>query len=382
MEFKLYYQMLKRGWKIILVTTLIAVAISLLISYMITPQYRAVARFIITPSASDVTQPSTVLEGLRTLDNQSVLATYVEVMNSDRVYKDALAFLQLKPEQVGEYSHTSQSVSNSSVMELSVIGPDPSLAARIANSIGNQTINFLRSNNQVLTINFLDAATVPTEPYSPQPMVNAVLALLLGLVGGALLVILREQLLLTLEVFRQSLRIDSDTGVYNKKYFNRRLEDQLFRNPEETLSIGILQLMFFDQDNDVIESYPVAVLQKALRQTTDLLRNELRGNDFISRWDETSFAIMLPNTNSAAAARIFNRIHQSLENNVDIGQFGLNINLRAFIGAAEKEGDISSEDLIENSLSALNIARRDTKTPVYVWETKKDVQASRSTEPA
>ncbi len=380
MEFKLYYQMLKRGWKIILVTTLIAVAISLLISYMITPQYRAIARFIITPSTSDVTQPSTVLEGLRTLDNQSVLATYVEVMNSDRVYADALAFLQLKPEQVNEYTHTSQSVSNSSVMELSVIGPDPALAAKIANSIGNQTINFLRTNNQVLTINFLDAATVPTEPYSPQPVINAVLALLLGLVGGALLVILREQLLLTLEVFRQSLRIDSDTGVYNKKYFNRRLEDQLFRNPEETLSIGILQLLFFDQDNDVIESYPMAVLQKTLRQTTDLLRNELRGNDFISRWDETSFAIMLPNTNSTAATRIFNRIHQSLENNVDIGQFGLNMNLRAFIGAAERNGDVSSEDLIENSISALNIARRDTKTPVYVWETQKDVPANSSTE--
>ncbi len=124
MEFKLYYQMLKRGWRLILVTTLVAVVISLVVSYMVTPQYRAMARFVITPSSADATQPDTVLLGLQTLDNQSVMATYVEVMNSERVFGDALTFLQLKPEQVKEYTHKSEILSNSSVMQLTVIGPD------------------------------------------------------------------------------------------------------------------------------------------------------------------------------------------------------------------------------------------------------------------
>ncbi len=376
MEFKLYYQMLKRGWRLILVTTLVAVVISLVVSYMVTPQYRAMARFVITPSSADATQPDTVLLGLQTLDNQSVMATYVEVMNSERVFGDALTFLQLKPEQVKEYTHKSEILSNSSVMQLTVIGPDPALVTNLANSIGNQTISFLKTNNQVMTINFLDTATLPKEPYTPQPLVNASLALVLGLVGGGLLVVLREQLLLTLEVFRQSLHIDSDTGVYNKKYFTRLLEEELFQHSTDPTSVGIVKLVFFDQEDDLTETYPTAVMQKVLRQTTDLLRNELRGNDHISRWDDTSFIIMLPNTNGMAASRIFNRIHQSLKSSVDVRQFGLSINLDSYIGAAENAESMSSQELIENANKALEIARRDKNAPVYVWEAQSNVQVT------
>jgi diguanylate cyclase (GGDEF)-like protein len=179
---------------------------------------------------------------------------------------------------------------------------------------------------------------------------------------------LREQLLLSLEVFRQSLRIDSDTGVYNKKYFTRMLEDELFQHPEESLSVGIVKIIFFDSEEELIENYPIAVLQKVLRQTTDLLRNELRGNDHISRWDDTSFIVMLPNTNGKAAARIFDRIHNSLKSSVDIRQFGLSINLDSKIGAAEKYENISSQDLVENARNALEQARREKGAPVVVWD--------------
>lgn len=371
--------MLKRGWKIILITTLIAVVISLLVSYLVTPQYRAIARFIITPSSADVTQPDTVLQGLQTLDNQSVIATYVEVMNSDRIYNDALDFLQLKPQDVLDYSHKSEIVSSSNVLQLTVIGPDPALTTKIANSIGNQTINFLKSNNQVISVSFLDTATLPTEPYSPQPLINALLALVLGLIGGALIVILREQLLLTLEVFRQSLHIDSDTGVYNKKYFLRLLEEELVEHPKVPLSVGIVKLVLSGQEDDLSEVYPTAVIQKVLRQTTDLLRNELRGNDHICRWDDTSFSILLPNTNGMATSRIFERIHQSLKGSVDLGQFGMTIDLDSFIGAAQNDDSIStSQDLIDEVNRALELAHRDKSEPVYVWEAQSNEQVKKT----
>ncbi len=198
----------------------------------------------------------------------------------------------------------------------------------------------------------------------------------LGWWGGGLLVVLREQLLLTLEVFRQSLHIDSDTGVYNKKYFTRLLEEELFQHSTDPTSVGIVKLVFFDQEDDLTETYPTAVMQKVLRQTTDLLRNELRGNDHISRWDDTSFIIMLPNTNGMAASRIFNRIHQSLKSSVDVRQFGLSINLDSYIGAAENAESMSSQELIENANKALEIARRDKNAPVYVWEAQSNVQVT------
>ena len=50
MEFRLYFQMLRRGWWIIVLTTLVALAVALAASYFVTPQYTAIARFIVGPS--------------------------------------------------------------------------------------------------------------------------------------------------------------------------------------------------------------------------------------------------------------------------------------------------------------------------------------------
>ena len=86
MEIKLYLRMLQRGWWVILLTALIAVAISLTISYFAVPQYQAVARFIITPGAS-ATSSTDVIDSLNTLDRRSVVATYAEVMNSQKMWE-------------------------------------------------------------------------------------------------------------------------------------------------------------------------------------------------------------------------------------------------------------------------------------------------------
>ena len=50
MEIRLYFQMLRRSWWIILLTMLFALVGALGVSYLATPQYEVVARFIVSPS--------------------------------------------------------------------------------------------------------------------------------------------------------------------------------------------------------------------------------------------------------------------------------------------------------------------------------------------
>jgi len=69
MELNLYFQMLRRGWWLIILTALIAFAASMGTSYLVTPRYEAVARFIITPSSLSETGPDTVLQSLNTLND-------------------------------------------------------------------------------------------------------------------------------------------------------------------------------------------------------------------------------------------------------------------------------------------------------------------------
>ncbi len=376
METRLYFQMLRRGWWIIVLTVLTALVASLVASYLTTPTYQAVAQFILSPSAIQTTgNPGVLLEGLNTLDNQSVTTTYATVMSSARIYSDAITFLELRPEDMKDYTYKATVLPTSSVLQLTVTGPNPQIAAKLANAIGYETINFTRNFNQVINIDFLDTATPPTVPSSPQPLRDASLAVLLGVIVGAALTILSEQLRISLEAFRQGLHLDNVTGVYNSKYFPTLVEDRLAKNPKGVLSVGIVELSGL---RDIIDTFPATSLQRIFQRVTETLRKELRGNDVIGRWNDYSFIVMLPNTSGVAASGIFERIYQALTEPVDLSQIGVKVDVDAHIGGAEYGNSISASELFQKANNALEQARRDSENPVYVWEMKNPFWAQKN----
>lgn len=142
--------MLQKGWWIILLAALMALASSLVVSYLTVPVYSASARFIIIPSPS-LKSNSEVINSLNTLDRESVVATYVEVMNSDKIlFNSSMIWASTLPRS----APTVQAVAlpSSSVLELTVTGTDPNLVADLSNAIGQQTILFANSINFILSI--------------------------------------------------------------------------------------------------------------------------------------------------------------------------------------------------------------------------------------
>ena len=366
MEIRIYLQILRRGWWIIVLTSLTALATALAVSYLVTPKYEAVAKFIITPSNALVNRED-ILYSINTLGGQSVSSTYAAVMNSGRIYTDALVTLQAQPNEIEDYTYEATVIVDTSILELKVTGPNPQMAARLANAIGYQTINFTRQLNQVFNVDFLDIAAVPAVPVSPKPLLNAGLSLVLGLMVGGLLAILIEQLRIPLETIRQRLHYDEITGVFNNKYFSSMLDEELRQHPENVLSIGVVELSGI---KDLTETLPILSLQRILQKTTSILRQELRGNDIIGRWSDNSFIVMLPNTAGMAAKSIFNRIFQALSRPMELDQLNMMIELDARIGGAEYSNNISSQDLFEKANTALEQAKRANAEPVYVWELK------------
>jgi diguanylate cyclase (GGDEF)-like protein len=367
MELKLYFQMLRRGWWIILLTMLTAPVGALGASYLVTSQYAAKARFIISPS-SDLINRSDVVSSLNALNNQSVAFTFTEVLGSDRIYTDTLNTLKLQPQDLKDYTYKSTVVSNSSVMEVSVIGPNPVTAAKFANALGSETIKFVSRFNQVYTYDFLDVAVPPVNMYSPKPLLNAGIALGLGLIVGIILALIIDQIRLPLDVFRKRFNYDSMTGVYNKRYFTRCLEDELSQKPDDPLSISIIELMGL---SDLIDTLPVASMQKIFQNVTDTLHQELRGNDIIGRWNDISFIVMLPNTSGLAAHRIFERIYQAIIKNISLGKFDVMLDLDPHIGVSEYGNNITAQDLFERASDTVEQARQKRFYPVCVWEIEK-----------
>jgi diguanylate cyclase (GGDEF)-like protein len=309
-----------------------------------------------------------VVRSLDTLDRRSVVATYAEIMNSNRVFDGASAAMNLDPVILSEtYELQAVVLPDASVLELSVSGPDPQIAADLANAVGYQTINFTRSLNLVYDLNFLDTATPNLVPFSPEPLRDGIVAVVLGIGVGAILAVLSEQIRVPIEAYRQRLRIDSVTGIYNAKHFSRLLEEEVERNPDDILSIGVVELNGL---RDLLGTLPPAGLQSLLIKVTDILRRELRGNDIIARWNEISFAVMLPMTGGPASSRTFNRIHQALLQPIDLPAYDVSVNLDPRIGGAVYSNNITVRELLDRAQNSLEQAKRDSVNPTYLWEMK------------
>jgi diguanylate cyclase (GGDEF)-like protein len=366
MEIRHYFQMLQRGWWLIVLAALTSVSVSLGLSYLATPQYKAVASFIVTPSAT-LTVGRDVVNSLDTLDRRSIIATYAEVMNSRRILNEASELLKLDPAVVAKYDVQAVVLPDAFVLELTVSGPSSKVAADIANAIGSESVKTSQSFTQVYDLNFLDAAIPAKTPYSPQPTRDAGLALVLGAAAGALLVILSEQIRLPLEAYRQRLRLDNQTGVFNNRHFRTLLDGEIARRPDEVLTVGIVEMSGM---HDLLATMPASAATRLLRVVTERMRSVLRGNDVIGRWNESSFIVLLPATPGSAANRTFDRIYQSLEQSVPLDNYGITVSIGPVIGGAVYSNNITPDEIVSQSESALEQARKDSSHPVYVWEMK------------
>ena len=189
-----YLEILKRNWWIVVLTTLSAFSLALAASYFSTPVYQTRAQFIISPGpaflASIEGDLSDAVRGIESLDRRSVIATYEEIMNSRQIFEQAGITLEMTSSQLDTYEATAVVLPDASALELTVKGPNPTIASQLANSIGHESISYIQAlYNQLYNVTFLDTAVIPTRPISPQPARDAVLSLVLGLAFGIILAI-------------------------------------------------------------------------------------------------------------------------------------------------------------------------------------------------
>jgi len=121
---------------------------------------------------------------------------------------------------------------------------------------------------------------------------------------------------------------------------------------------------------DIIDTLPQPATHRILRMVTGVLQRELRGNDIIGRWTDTSFIVMLPATVGSAARRIFERIFIALSQPVSMEQYDITVNLDPKVGGAVYSNEITFEEFLEQATSALEQSRRDNTGFINIWEMK------------
>ncbi|MNQ75489.1 Response regulator PleD [compost metagenome] len=102
---------------------------------------------------------------------------------------------------------------------------------------------------------------------------------------------------------------DSLTGLYNHTHILQLLDDCSYRARREgkPLSFAMLDIDHFKKVNDS-HGHPMG--DRVIKSLALFLKQRLRKTDFIGRYGGEEFAIVMPNTDLAAAYKVLDEIRQ------------------------------------------------------------------------
>jgi diguanylate cyclase (GGDEF)-like protein len=158
---------------------------------------------------------------------------------------------------------------------------------------------------------------------------------------------------------------DEVTGLYNRRFFSIRLEEEVsrYRRFNHPVSVVLLDLDGFKAVNDDLGH---AAGDETLRGMADILLKQSRGINVICRYGGDEFAVLLVETSKNGARLYADRIRYILSSST----FSHGRRVTASFGIASLPEDVtpSAEELIRAADEALYAAKRAGKNRVSVHE--------------
>ncbi|MCP4147422.1 MAG: GGDEF domain-containing protein [bacterium] len=179
----------------------------------------------------------------------------------------------------------------------------------------------------------------------------------------------RLVLILKLENYElQSLK-DDITKTYNQNYLKEYLQNEIERGkryPPANFSV-----VFFDLDNlkAVNEAYGHLVGTSILKEVANLLRQQVRKIDFLSRFGGDEFVIILVKTPPDSALEICERLKDHLTRKVFLKERNINLKMTGCFGisAFPQDGD-TVDELIRKADSAMYDVKHKGKNGIKIYE--------------
>jgi len=160
---------------------------------------------------------------------------------------------------------------------------------------------------------------------------------------------------------------DELTGLYVRRFFYRRLEEEFRRHKRynNQFSLLMIDIDFFKRFND---TYGHAVGDEVLKGVARTLVAQCREIDVVSRHGGEEFVILMPETINQGAASAAERLRQAVEElQVEHGGEMLQVTISVGIHHTE-EGLASGTELLQRADIALYQAKHQGRNRVISWE--------------
>jgi diguanylate cyclase (GGDEF)-like protein len=154
---------------------------------------------------------------------------------------------------------------------------------------------------------------------------------------------------------------DEVTGLYNRRFFSVRLEEELSRHRRFNHPVAVV-LFDLDGFKAVNDEMGHAVGDETLRDVGQILMKHSRGINVVSRYGGDEFAILLVETSKAGARLYADRIRQVIASYPY--SHGKKVTASFGIAGLPEDEALTSEDLVRLADEALYVAKRAGKNQV------------------
>jgi diguanylate cyclase (GGDEF)-like protein len=359
MDVKSYIQIIIKNWRVLLVSVAVTVAATLIFTLRQPRVYESETTFVIRPHSSLIVQDDFV----RTLETLSrrveINSTFAEVAGSKLIKDQATEKLGLDSGQLRGLSVDGRVLAGTNILKLTVKGNDPLVAQAFAEAISQETVAYVSSLYDVFELGQLDSASLSNRPISPNVLVNLAMGLVLGIGLGLAIIYISEYWRAPGGQRRHYDIIDPDTGVYSRAYLEMRLRQEVSRARRNGghLSVSLIRV----KDRAALNSNSGAG-REAMPSVAALFSALLRDEDLMARFDDTTFALMLPDLSGQEAKSAVEELRLRLGSaTVSLDQFLGTSTFRGIASVAElNDGDANEEELLKGALVALRDAERGT----------------------
>lgn len=179
------------------------------------------------------------------------------------------------------------------------------------------------------------------------------------------------------ERVRQLAYLDGLTGIFNRRYFEQRIEEELERGLRFGTGLAVI-MIDIDQFKRINDEFGHLLGDEVLRQVSSIFHHELRKIDISCRYGGEEFAILLSQVNSTEALIVAEKLRVLVEG----WQFpGVprTVTISAGIASFGEHGT-TRDELVKEADAALYVAKQAGRNRVHKAADRKSAAAAGNTD--
>lgn len=197
------------------------------------------------------------------------------------------------------------------------------------------------------------------------------LAVLRLFAPAAALALIQSDLQGNISELTEMAMTDTVTGLFNRRYFDSRLEAEIQRVRRQRQDLAVLMI---DLDNFKLinDTFGHLIGDEVLRSVSTVLRRTVRAFDLCARYGGEEFIVLMPGASRSIAATVAERIRKHVRAHCSRGT----VPVSASIGISVLGPSDTGEQLVASADAALNVAKTSGKDVVRFGSSPNEVPAS------